>query len=92
MDELMSYRAIKKGEVPIRKVSFSHDAKFLGAIYEGTNLDIYDVNSGECMHSIFTDSQQYCLAWNPKNYVLAYCGDDKNRNNVDEGNIHIIST
>lgn len=90
MNELMSYKVIKKGEVPIRKISYSYDSKLLAAIYEGNNLDIFDSQTTECVYSIYTESQQYSLAWHPNKYVLAYCGDDKNRNNVDEGNIHLL--
>jgi THO complex subunit 3 len=89
--EMMSYKVIKKGEIPIRKIGFSHDAKLISSIYEGNNLDVFDVDTGECLLTINTESQQYSLVWNPKSYVLAYCGDDKNKNNSDEGNIHILS-
>ncbi len=91
MKEMISYKVIKKGEIPIRKVQFSYDSKLIASIYEGNNLDIFEVNSGDCVYSMFSDVQQYSIAWNPNNYTLAYCGDDKNRNNIDEGNIHILS-
>jgi len=91
LQELISFKTIKKGEVPIRKVHFSHDSQLIAAIYEGNNLDIFDVNSMESVYTIITENPQYSIAWNPCNYTLAYCGDDKNRNNVDEGNIHLLS-
>lgn len=70
--ELMSYKVIKKGELPVRKVMYSHDSRLIGAIYEGNNLDIFDTDTSECVHSILTESQQYSLAWNPNQYILAY--------------------
>ena len=72
------------------KISYSFDSKLIAAIYEGNNLDIFDTQTSECVYSIFTENQQYSLVWNPNKYILAYCGDDKNRNNVDEGNIHLL--
>lgn len=91
LHELMSYKVIKKGEIPIRKVLFSYDSELLATIYEGNNLDIFDVGTGECVYSILTENPQYSIAWSPIGNNLAYCGDDKNRNNVDEGNIHLVS-
>lgn len=91
INEMISYRVIKKNEVPIRKIMFSHDSKLLASIYEGNNLDIFDVENSECVHTLYTENPQYSIAWHPSSYLLAYCGDDKNRNNVDEGNIHILS-
>lgn len=88
--EMMSYGVMKKGDMPLRKISFSHDSKLLSSIYEGNNLDIFNVDTMECVHSVFTDNPQYSIAWNPRRRVLAYCGDDKNRNNIDEGNIHLL--
>jgi THO complex subunit 3 len=91
MKELISYKVIKRGETPLRKIVFSHDSKLIASIYEGNNLDIFEVETGDLVHSIPTENLNYSIAWNPANYVLAYCGDDKNRNNTDEGNIHLLS-
>jgi THO complex subunit 3 len=91
MEEFISYKVLKKGENPLRKVLFSHDSKLIASIYEGNNLDIFETSSGDLVHSLGNDNQQYSIAWSPNNYVLAYCGDEKNRNNSDEGNIRLIS-
>jgi THO complex subunit 3 len=91
LNELLSYKVIKKGDAPIRKVLYSHDSELLATIYEGSNLDLFNVNTGECVYSVLTENPQYSIAWSPASLVLAYCGDDKNRNNVDEGNIHLLS-
>jgi len=91
LNEMLSYKIIKKNDAPIRKALFSHDSKLIACIYEGNNLDIFDAESTECIHTLYTENPQYSIAWHPSSYVLAYCGDDKNRNNVDEGNIHILS-
>jgi WD40 repeat protein len=90
-NEMLSYKVIKKGEIPLRKAMFSFDSRLIASIYEGNNLDVFDTNSGCSVYTVFSDVQQYSIAWNPLNYMLAFCGDDKNRNNVDEGNIHLLS-
>jgi WD40 repeat protein len=91
MEEFISYRVLKKGENPIRKVLFSHDSKLVASIYEGNNLDIFETITGDVVHSLGNDNQHYSISWNPNNYVLAYCGDEKNKNSSDEGNIRLIS-
>lgn len=91
IQEMMCYRQIKKTDIPIRKISFSHDGKLIASIYDGANLDIFDVNTTENVYSVYCDNQYYSLAWNPKSYVLAFCGVDKNKSNSDEGSINILS-
>lgn len=89
LEEFISYKIFKKAENPIKKVMFSHDSKLISAFYDGNNIDIFDTYSGDCVHSIFTENQQFAMVWNPANYILAYCGEDKNRS--DEANIRLIS-
>jgi WD40 repeat protein len=81
---------LRKGESSIRKVIFSCDSRFLASITEESSVDIYDVELGECIHSIICKSIQNSIAWNPKNLLLAHCGEEKNRNNLDDGSIHIF--
>jgi THO complex subunit 3 len=91
MSEMICRNVIKKGELPIRKVVFSNDSRVIASIYDGPNIDFFDTNTCECIHSLTNEAQQFDIAWNPNNYIIAYCGDDKNRNSSDEGNIHLIS-
>jgi len=91
LEEMICKKVIKNEEYPIRKVNFSYDARLIAAIYEGNNLDIFNVEIGDCVYSIPTESAQYSIAWNPNSYSLAYCGDDKSRSNLDGGNIHLLS-
>jgi THO complex subunit 3 len=91
MNEMICQNVIKKGELPIRKIVFSHDSNIIASIYDGHNIDFFDTNTCECIYSITNETQQFDIAWNSNGYILAYCGDDKNRNNNDEGNIHLLS-
>lgn len=90
MAELMSYHVMKKGDNSIRKIAFSNDDKYLSVIYEGPNIDFFSLETGSSVYTIYNDNQQYSLCWNPNKQIFAYCGDDKNRNNNDEGNIHLF--
>jgi THO complex subunit 3 len=91
MNEMLCRNVIKKGELPIRKIAFSYDSNIIASIYDGPNIDFFNTNTSECIHSIVNETQQFDIAWNPNGYIIAYCGDDKNRNNSDEGNIHLLS-
>lgn len=91
MSEMLCRNVIKKGELPIRKVVFSNDSNIIASIYDGTNIDFFDTNTSECIHSVINENQLFDIAWNPNAYIVAYCSDDKNRNNSDEGNIHLLS-
>lgn len=91
LEELMCYRKIKKSDMPVRKLAFSHDAKLISATYEAPNLDIFDVATGENVFSVYTENQLYSHCWNPKGHIMAFSGIDKSRNSQDEGGINIIS-
>lgn len=91
MSEMICSNVIKKGELPIRKVFFSNDSKVIASIYDGPNIDFFDIKTSECVHTVTNESQIFDIAWNPNEYIIAYCSDDKNRNNIDEANIHLIT-
>lgn len=91
LEEMMCYKQIKKSDVPIRKLAFNHDSKLISAIYEGPNLDIFDLNTEECVYSVYTENQLYSQVWNPKSNTFAFSGVDKLRNSQEEGGIYIIS-
>jgi THO complex subunit 3 len=91
MYELMSFKVLKKCELPIKKIEFSHDNKLLSAIYEGGNsLDIFDSESSECIYSLFSETQLYSICWHPSSVILAFSADDKNRNSNEEGNVQLL--
>ena len=94
MGEMLSNKIFKKGDQAIRKVQYSNDGKIIACIYEGTNVDLFSVELGNSIHTINTENIQYSISWNKNKNVakniLAYCGDDKNNRNGDEGNIHLM--
>ena len=90
MNELMSLKVFKRSEQSIKKCQFSQDEKFIASIYEGTNVDFFSVELGCPIFTIYTDNSEYCIKWNNKNNILAYCGDDKNNHEGEDGNVHLI--
>ncbi len=91
MEELTSYKLIKKSDMPIRKLAFSHDSKLISATYEGPNIDIFDRENCENVFTVYTENQIYSHCWNPNGYILAFSGLDKSKTTNEEGGINIIS-
>lgn len=91
LEDLMSYKIIKKNDTEVKKVGFSHDSKLISAIYEGQNLDIFDIETKTCVYSIYSENQFYSLCWNPKSYNLAFSGIDKLKSGQEEGGINILT-
>ena len=63
---------------PARFVSFSFDGSYIvGNSQEGDTLEIAHVESGDYVHTIQTGSRggNGCVAWAPRNYMLAYPGE-----------------
>jgi len=107
LQEMISYKVMKKGESSIKKILYSHDSKFIASISDENNIDIFEIETGtiylikfiifintlaSCIHTIDCKYPQNAIAWHPNSWVLAYCGDDKNKNNADEGSIHLFGT
>lgn len=63
---------------PARSVSFSFDGSYIvGNSIEGTTLEIAHVETGEYVHTVQTGTHggHGCVAWAPRNYMLAYAGE-----------------
>ena len=94
MEEMMSSKVYKKGDQAIRKVQYSFDGKYIASIYDGVNVEVFSTECGAPVHTINTENIQYSIAWNRNKNVnkniLAYCGDEKNNRNGDEGNLHLM--
>jgi THO complex subunit 3 len=91
LEDLMSYKIIKKSDLEVKKIGFSHDSKLISAIYEGQNLDIFDISTKTCVYSIYSENQFYSICWNPVNYTLAFSGIDKLKTGQEEGGINILT-
>ncbi|KAF2094877.1 WD40 repeat-like protein [Rhizodiscina lignyota] len=64
---------------PARSVSFSFDGSYIvGNSTEGTTIDVGHVESGDVIHTVETGTSggHGCVAWAPRNYMLAYAGEN----------------
>ena len=55
--------------------SFSHDSKYLAIAGEEPAIDVENVESGERLGRLQLRVASDDVSWNPKHYMLAYCGD-----------------
>jgi len=88
--ELVCLRTCTRLEWPVRTLSFSHDSAYLASGSEDTLIDIASVSSGEQAHSIPSNAPMNSVAFHPSKLLLAYAGDDKDRNGRDEGSLKIF--
>jgi THO complex subunit 3 len=87
MPELVCVRTLTRLEWPVRTISFSHDGRLLASASEDTYIDIADAETGEQVHAIATKVAMNSIAWHPSQLLLAYAGDDKDR---DEGMFRVF--
>ena len=57
-------------------MSFSYDGQLLAYSSDDTFLKLTYVETGEVVHKISADTT-YCVAWHPKELVLAFAGNEK---------------
>lgn len=88
LPELVCTRTLTRLEWPVRTLSFSHDGKLLASASEDAFIDIADVDTGEQVHAISSSVAMNSIAWHPTQHLLAYAGDDKER---DLGMVRVFS-
>eukprot|EP00729_Bicosta_minor_P006611 gene6611-9681_t len=74
--ELMCVRTFGQSEWPCRNLSFSFDGQLLAYSSDDQFLKLTYVETGEIVHKIAVDVT-YCVAWHPKELVLAFAGNEK---------------
>eukprot|EP00842_Homolaphlyctis_polyrhiza_P001410 jgi/Hompol1/226/HPOL_000681-RA len=60
---------------PIRAISFSFDGTYIAAGSEDKQVEITNVESGECAHAIKVTSSLNAIAWHPSRYIGAFATD-----------------
>jgi len=78
INELCCVRTFGNLEWPVRTLSFSYDGQFLASASEDLLIDISHIE-GEHVHSISTDAAMNAVAWHPRELLLAYAGDEKDK-------------
>lgn len=76
-NELACVRVFSRLDWPVRTISFSHDGRLLASASEDLNIDIGDTETGEKIADISVEAATFTVAWNPKQYLLAFACDDK---------------
>lgn len=76
-NELACVRVFSRLDWPVRTISFSHDGRLLASASEDLCIDIGDTETGEKVADIAVEAATFTVAWNPKQYLLAFACDDK---------------
>jgi len=90
LPEMVCIRTFGRLEWPVRTLSFSHDGQLLASASEDTVIDVSSVETGSQVHAISCRAAMNTVAWHPKQYLLAFAGDDKDRHGKDEGAIRVF--
>jgi THO complex subunit 3 len=85
---MVCLRTLTRLEWPVRTISFSHDGRLIASASEDAFIDVADVETGEQVHAIASRVAMNSIAWHPSQLLLAYAGDDKER---DEGMFRLFS-
>ncbi|XP_064602865.1 THO complex subunit 3-like [Liolophura sinensis] len=93
VSELICVRTFSRLEWPVRTLSFSHDGKMLASASEDLVIDIAEVETGEKIAEVPCESPTFTVAWHPKQHLLAFACDDKQRDrdrDRDAGTVKIF--
>ncbi|KAI9209594.1 WD40-repeat-containing domain protein [Polychytrium aggregatum] len=90
LEEYACLRTFSNLDWPVRTISFSHDGELLAFGSEDHIIDICHVETGEQIHTIASTAATNTVAWHPNRYILAYAGDEVDRNKQHEGNLRIF--
>nr|WJH19520.1 THO complex subunit 3 [Euglena gracilis] len=89
LPEMICVRTFTKLEYAVRTISFSHDSSMLTSASEEPLIDISHVQTGDSVHQLDGNAPINAVAWSPRDHILAYAGDEKDRYN-DAGNVRLL--
>lgn len=75
-DRLVCTHYIDRLESPIRGLEISYDGKYLAIASDASSIDIASMETGERLMSVNVRGGQSCLAWHPKELLLACARSD----------------
>ncbi|SAM03480.1 hypothetical protein [Absidia glauca] len=76
---------------PVRTLSFSYDGQYIASASEDSFIDISHVESGQSVHHVECAAAMNTVAWHPRDYYLAYAGDEMGADGKYSGNLRIFS-
>jgi THO complex subunit 3 len=77
--DLICVRTYDNIDSSVRSLSFSHDGVLLASGSEDGVIDILHVDSGEKILDIKCEGPMNSIAWHPKQYLLAYVTDEREK-------------
>ncbi|CAO3599280.1 unnamed protein product [Absidia cylindrospora] len=83
-------RAFSELSWPVRTLSFSYDGQYIASASEDSFIDISHVESGQSVHHIECAAAMNTVAWHPRDYYLAYAGDEMGSDGKYSGNLRIF--
>ncbi|XP_066917607.1 THO complex subunit 3-like [Clytia hemisphaerica] len=90
LDELCCVRCFSRLDWPVRTISFSHDGQMLASASEDLLIDIAMVETGEKIAEVPCSTPTFTVAWHPKEPILAFACDDKDKHDRDAGTIKLF--
>ena len=85
--DYISYKAFKKTDYSIKEAEISYNNKYVFAVYDEPALDIFNINTEECVFSINKKMSINYAAWHPERNIIVLSAEDKVK---DEGTIYVI--
>lgn len=77
--ELVCVRTFSRLDWPVRTLSFSHDGQLIASASEDHFIDISSVTTGKNICEVKCESPTFTVAWHPKQHLLAFACDDKEK-------------
>jgi THO complex subunit 3 len=82
-------KTFRELEGPVRALSFSFDGQYLASASEDKFINISHIESGKSVFRVPCFAATNSIDFHPSKYILAFAGDEVDRNGKAEGNIRI---
>jgi len=89
--ELMCLRTFTNLQWGVRALSINHDGQVIAMASEDTFIDICNTDTGEQVDKIDVKYAINTIAWHPSQNLLAYAGDEKDREEYDVGSVKVYA-
>jgi len=87
--ELMCLRTFTNLQWAVRALSINHDGQVIAMASEDTFIDICNTETGEQVDKVDVKYAINTIAWHPTQNLLAYAGDEKDRDDRDVGSVKV---
>jgi len=87
--EMMCIKTFTNLEWAVRALSINGDGSMIAMASEDPFIDICNIETGERIEKIDVKYAINTIAWHPTQNLLAYAGDEKDRDDYDVGSVKI---